>query len=125
MNRMIARSIGRSGPMPVEPAVIEHEIADGDVLPFGDGLRVIHAPGHCLGQVALLWPQQGAVLVAADTASHMLGRLGYPPIFEDPAAGEATLRKLGALSFEGAVFGHGSPIAKGAAAQFRKKWPSP
>ena len=42
-------------PRTVEPAPIDHRIWDGNVLPFA-GLQAIHAPGHCEGQIVLLWP---------------------------------------------------------------------
>ena len=106
----------------IEPAVVAHEVADGDVLPIAGGLRVIHAPGHSAGQVAFLWPEQGGVLFAADSATHLLGRLGFPPVGEDWAVIRASLRQLSTLTFNTAVFGHGGALVGGAAAQFRAKW---
>jgi len=50
---------------PVEGARIEHHIEDGQTLPFASDLRAIHVPGHCAGQIALLWGQHGGVLFAA------------------------------------------------------------
>jgi glyoxylase-like metal-dependent hydrolase (beta-lactamase superfamily II) len=44
---------------------IDHDLADGDVLPFGDGIRVIHLPGHTAGQVAL-YSEREKILFAAD-----------------------------------------------------------
>lgn len=124
VNGLLYQMMTRRGPMPIEAAEIEHEVADGDVLPFAGGLHAVGAPGHALGQLALLWPQHGGVLIAADAVGNQFGRLGYPPIFEDPAAGLASLQKLGTLDFAVAVFGHGGPITHGAAEQFRRKWPA-
>lgn len=104
----------------IEPTEVEHELEDGQVLSFAGGLEVFHVPGHAAGQVAFLLPGDG-LLFAADAASNLLG-LGYPPIFEDLAAGLDSLRRLAMLDFEIACFGHGGPIGNGAAARFREKW---
>jgi len=113
--------VKRAGALAIEPAEIEQEVQDGDELPLAGGLKAIHTPGHCAGQLAFLWPQQGGVLFAADAAANMV-RLGYPPIFEDTAAGQRSLARLAGLNFEVACFGHGQAIVGGAAARFRRKW---
>lgn len=106
----------------VEPAAVEHEVGEGDRLELSEGtLEVLHTPGHSAGQIALFWSAHGGVLIAADAASNMLG-LGPPPIYEDPAAGEQTLKRLAALEFEVAVFGHGKPIRADAARRFRERF---
>lgn len=104
----------------VEPTRIDHPMADGDVLPIGGGLKVVHCPGHCAGQVALLW-QDRAILFAGDACSNIMGP--SPPIgYEDRAEGERSQRKLAALRFDMACFGHGGPIRTRADARFRKVW---
>ena len=70
----------------VTPATVEHELADGEVLDFAGGLRVIHAPGHSAGQVAFLRPQHGGLLFAADACGNMLG-LRLSVIYEDLEGG--------------------------------------
>lgn len=107
----------------VEPARVDHEIADGAVLPIAGGLRVVHVPGHCAGQVALLWPQHGGVLFAADACMHLL-RLDWTIAYEDLAEGGRSLRKLGGLEFEVACFGHGGAILSQASRRFRERWPA-
>ena len=109
--------------MTVEPTAIGRLIEDGDELPFAGGLRVIHVPGHCAGQVALLWPRHGGVLFAADACMHLL-RLDWTIAYEDISEGERSLQKLSRLEFASACFGHGKPILGGAAARFRKRWPA-
>ncbi len=111
----------RAAPGIVPTATIDHEINDGDTLPFAGGLKAIHAPGHCAGQLAFLWPHHGGLLIAADAAAHMM-RLGLSIVYEDLAEGQRSLGKLAALNFEMACFGHGGPIKSGASAQFRQKW---
>jgi glyoxylase-like metal-dependent hydrolase (beta-lactamase superfamily II) len=108
-------------PMPFEPAPVEQLVNDGDELPIAGGLRVIHIPGHCAGQIALHWPQHGGVLFAADAASHMMG-LGLSIGYEDLAEGKRSLAKLAGLDFATACFGHGTAIVGGAAEQFRRRW---
>jgi glyoxylase-like metal-dependent hydrolase (beta-lactamase superfamily II) len=109
---------GRSGA--IEPCSIDCEVADGAELPIAGGLRAIHAPGHCAGQLVFLWPRRG-VLFAADAASNM-PRLGLSLGYEDLELGLRSLAKLAALDFEIACFGHGAPITTNASARFRSRW---
>ena len=102
----------------IEAATVDREIGDGTELPIGGGLKAIHAPGHCAGQLAFLWPRR-RLLFAADACSNMMG-LGYSLGYEDLALGQRALSKLMALDFDVAVFGHGNPITTGAAQKFRQ-----
>lgn len=104
----------------VEPTAIDQTIEDGERLPVAGGLRVIHCPGHCAGQVALLSEARG-VLFVADVATHVMG-LGPPIGYEDRALGEASRRRLAAFDFDVAGFGHGKALTGGAAEAFRRKW---
>lgn len=117
---MIAMIKGRI-PAAVEATPVDHEIADGDELP--GGLRAIHAPGHCAGQVALFYPRQGGVLFAADAAMNVV-KLGLSIGYEDQALGERSLRRLSGEAFAVACFGHGKTIPHGAASRFRALWPA-
>jgi glyoxylase-like metal-dependent hydrolase (beta-lactamase superfamily II) len=119
--RLFIRPILRRYPR-VEPTPVDHHLSDGQVLPIAGGLTVVHAPGHCAGQVALLWAAHGGVLLAADAASNVLG-LRLSPAYEDLDAGERSLRRLAALDFQVACFGHGRAIVGEAAARFRRRWP--
>jgi glyoxylase-like metal-dependent hydrolase (beta-lactamase superfamily II) len=104
-------------PLRVEPARVDHRIRDGDVLPFG-GLQTIPAPGHCAGQIVLLWPQK-RILFAADSCMNLI-KLEQTLMNEDHALGLQSLRRISALDFDIACFGHGKPIMKDASAAFRK-----
>jgi glyoxylase-like metal-dependent hydrolase (beta-lactamase superfamily II) len=106
----------------IEPAVVDREIGDGTELPIGGGLKAIHVPGHCAGQLAFLWPRR-RLLFAADACSNMMG-LGYSLGYEDLALGQRALSKLAAFDFDIAVFGHGNPIMTGAAQRFRQTFAS-
>ena len=102
----------------MEPFRIDQHIADGETLPLAGGLRVVHVPGHCAGQVAFLW-KNTRLLIGGDAFINILG-VGDPIGFEDEAEGRRSQRKLAALDFDAACFGHGKAISSGAKEQVRK-----
>jgi glyoxylase-like metal-dependent hydrolase (beta-lactamase superfamily II) len=104
----------------LEPVAIDHSLTAGDTLSIAGGIEVIHTPGHCAGQVALLW-HPGRMLFAGDVGTNLMG-LGDPVGFENLEEGRASQRKVAGLSFDAAGFGHGAPIARHASARFRHKW---
>jgi glyoxylase-like metal-dependent hydrolase (beta-lactamase superfamily II) len=104
----------------VDSIAINQPLTDGEILAISGGIEVIHTPGHCAGQVALLW-RPGRMLFAGDAATNVMG-LGDPVGFESLEEGRASQRKLASLSFEAAGFGHGKPISRDASARFRNKW---
>jgi glyoxylase-like metal-dependent hydrolase (beta-lactamase superfamily II) len=107
-------------PVPLEPCAIDQEINDGTELPIAGSLKAIHIPGQSAGQVALLWPRR-RLLFAADACANM-PTFGYALCYESLEEGKKSLRKLAALDFDVAVFGHGGPIRSGASAKFKEKW---
>ncbi len=104
----------------LEPVAIDQPLTDGEILPIAGGIEVIHVPGHCAGQVALLW-LPGRMLFAGDVCTNVMG-LGDPVGFENLTDGRASQRRLASLSFDAAGFGHGPPIARDASTRFRDKW---
>ena len=104
----------------VEPVGIDQPLSPREILSIAGGIEVIHVPGHCAGQVALLWCT-GGMLFAGDVCMNLMG-LADPVGFEDLDEGRASQCKLASLSFEAAGFGHGKPIARDASSQFRDKW---
>lgn len=107
----------------VEAATIDQQIEDGEQLPIAGGIRAIHVPGHCAGQLVFLWGQRGGALFAADACSNMTG-LGWSLGYEDFEQGKKDLSRLSNLDFQIACFGHGKPIVENAARKFRDKWPA-
>ena len=107
----------------VEPAAIDRQVEDGEQLPIAGGIRAIHVPGHCAGQLVFLWGQRGGVLFAADACSNLMG-LGLSLGYEDIDRGKRDLSRLGKLDFQVACFGHGKPILENASLRFREKWPA-
>jgi glyoxylase-like metal-dependent hydrolase (beta-lactamase superfamily II) len=104
----------------LEPVAIDQPLTAGRILPIAGGFDVIHTPGHCAGQVALLW-RPGRMLFAGDAGTNLLG-LGDPVGFESLEEGRASQCKLASLSFDAAGFGHGKPIVCDASTRFRNKW---
>ncbi len=119
--RILVPFFMRFAPRTIPPVAIEHEVNDGMQLLAAGGLKAIHAPGHCAGQLVFLWPRHGGVLFAADSASNIVG-LGLSLIYEDLAGGKRSLAKIAHLDFEVACFGHGGAIVGGAASRFRQKF---
>jgi glyoxylase-like metal-dependent hydrolase (beta-lactamase superfamily II) len=107
--------------VPIPPYDPDIELPDDGEVPGFPELRAIHAPGHCAGQVVLLWDSGDGLLVAADAASNRED-LTVPRVAEDYELTEKTLGRLCKLDFEAAVFGHGGPIESGASAAFRERW---
>jgi glyoxylase-like metal-dependent hydrolase (beta-lactamase superfamily II) len=121
---LLRRGIARLGALrpvkPGEPIAVEHEVYDGETLPFA-GLTAVHTPGHTAGHLALLLPRDGGVLFAGDAATN-LPRLGVGPIYEHIDEGMRSLRRLADLQFETALFSHGRPLAPQAAERFRARF---
>ena len=92
----------------MEPVAIDQPLTPGEILPIAGGIEIIHTPGHCAGQVALLW-RPGRMLFAGDVCMNIMG-LGDPVGFESLNDGRASQRKLAGLSFDAVGFGHGAPI---------------
>jgi glyoxylase-like metal-dependent hydrolase (beta-lactamase superfamily II) len=117
---VIARAIRLRPARNAGPVAVEHEVEDGDTLPFA-GMIAVHTPGHTAGHLSLLLPRDGGVLFTGDAATNF-GRLGAGPIYEDVAEGRRSLEKLAALDFETALFSHGRPIRSGAGERFRARF---
>jgi glyoxylase-like metal-dependent hydrolase (beta-lactamase superfamily II) len=104
----------------LDPVAIDQPLTPGETLPIAGGFEVIHVPGHCAGQVALLW-RPGRMLFAADVCTNIMG-LRDPVGFENLEDGRVSQRKLASLSFDAAGFGHGKPIVRDASTRFRNKY---
>ena len=90
-------------------------VVDGEMV---FGLRVVATPGHTAGHIAVL-DEAGGILVAGDALGTSGGTLaGSNPSFtEDAAAAKASVVKMGQLTFETLLVGHGDPILEGASGQ--------
>jgi glyoxylase-like metal-dependent hydrolase (beta-lactamase superfamily II) len=100
------------------PAAVHRELQDGDSLDIGKGALVVHVPGHTPGSIALYLPAEHLLFTGDAAAS-----LGQPivGVFNvDPAQAKDSFRRLSALDFDAAAFGHGPPITEAAAQTFRR-----
>ena len=114
--------LGRRATSPA-PARVDRELNDGDEIELGGRAKVIHAPGHTPGSIALYLPQR-RLLFAGDAAANAMG-LGPPRGLyglynEDQAAARESFKRLALLDFDAAFFGHGKPLDKGACLKFRR-----
>lgn len=122
-NKAIVWLVRRKAPQTLRATEVEHEVVDGEVLPIAGGMRAVHVPGHCAGQLAFVWPRHGGVLFAADAVINVMS-LRLAPVYEDLEEGKQSARKLARLDFEAACFGHGGAILRGASERFRKAFGS-
>ena len=104
----------------MEPVRIDRHVTDGETLPIAGGLTAVHAPGHCAGQLVLLW-QGTRLLIAGDVGMNVMG-LGDPVGFEDLQEGRRSQRKVAALGFDAVAFGHGRAIGSDASGRLRRTW---
>lgn len=104
----VSKRLPPGGPVPPDRVT---ELSDGDVLDFGGGARIVHAPGHTDGSVAVHLPSYGvlftgdAVAMAPDAGGVVLGVFNV-----DRDRAVASFRRLAALDAEVACFGHGDPV---------------
>ncbi len=122
LGRLIGRMVLRLPQNNPEPVPADHEINDGDELPMGGGVRVIHTPGHTAGHVSFFVEGHGGVLFAGDAAANTFGRFGKPLLMftEDMGEVKRSMRKLAALDFDTACFGHGRVLKGTANLAFRR-----
>ncbi|MET9960550.1 MBL fold metallo-hydrolase [Streptomyces sp. NPDC006326] len=95
------------------PTRVDRELEDGEVLPFGDGAVVVHAPGHTPGSIGIHLPRHG-VLFAGDCIAGV-GQVMLGVFNVDRAEAQNSFRRLAALSPAVACFGHGAPLTADAA----------
>jgi len=89
-------------------------VADGeDVF----GLRIVTTPGHTAGSISVLDPV-GGLLVAGDALRTDGGKPGLPgaQFTVDMDQAKQSIVKLGGLTFETLLVGHGEPLVGGASA---------
>ncbi|MFE6184895.1 MBL fold metallo-hydrolase [Streptomyces sp. NPDC056465] len=99
------------------PTRVDHELEDGDELPFGDGARVVHSPGHTPGSIGVHLPRHGVLFTGDSVAG--VGRV-MPGVFNtDHAQARSSVARLAALAPSVVCFGHGDPLTVDAPAVLR------
>ncbi|MFE1555962.1 MBL fold metallo-hydrolase [Streptomyces sp. NPDC058734] len=93
---------------PEAPATrVDRELEDGEVLDFGGGAVVVHAPGHTPGSIGVHLPAHG-VLFTGDCVAGV-GQVMLGVFNVDRAGAIASFGRLAALAPSVACFGHGDP----------------
>ncbi|MFC0213465.1 MBL fold metallo-hydrolase [Paenibacillus chartarius] len=102
-------------------APVTDTVADGDELPYGGGIQVIHTPGHTDGHISL-YVKRSKTLIAADAMLIVNGALHrpVPQTTLDMEEAMRSLHKLAKLDIEAIVCYHGGLIAEGAGQQLRQ-----
>jgi glyoxylase-like metal-dependent hydrolase (beta-lactamase superfamily II) len=119
LGRFVGPLVERLSPEPTAAAV-DVEVQDGQELPIADGIRVLHTPGHTPGHLAFLLPAK-KVLFVGDAAANILGlRMPMGMYTVDPEQAKESIRKLAALEFDVACFGHGRVLKGEANLRFRR-----
>ncbi|GIW13856.1 MAG: MBL fold metallo-hydrolase [Tepidiforma sp.] len=102
-------------------ARIDVYLRDGDEFPVLGGMRIVHAPGHTPGSIALYFPQRGALIVG-DAMQYRFGRLMLPHrlFTQDMAQAADSIRRLAELEFDTLCFSHFRPIVRDADRRVRE-----
>ncbi len=108
----LARAVARLMALDrLAPVDVTREFVDGELLPVGGGLRVIHTPGHSPGHVSLLH-EPSALLITGDAIFNIRG-LRWPasPFCTDFTMTTLTAHRLADdLDYQMAAFTHGPEI---------------
>ena len=89
------------------PAAIDESLADGQLLPYWGGLRVVHLPGHTAGHCGFLSERDGLLFAGDLFASYRPRAHLPPPIFNAfPDLIPGSLEKARRLPLRGIVPSH-------------------
>ncbi|MGF1664302.1 MAG: MBL fold metallo-hydrolase [Kineosporiaceae bacterium] len=99
---------------------VDVEVGDGNLLPIGGGMRVVHTPGHTPGHVSLVH-EPTATLITGDTIMNVVGLRGLPAyVCHDFPLYQRTRHVLAELDYDIAAFTHGPEIRHGARDRIRR-----
>jgi glyoxylase-like metal-dependent hydrolase (beta-lactamase superfamily II) len=104
-------------PAPIPAFDVDAHLEPGAV-PGVVGLEAIHAPGHCAGQMAILWDRHGGALLCGDALANFEG-VAIAGVGEDFDLARRSAEELARREFDIAAFGHGDPVVGNAAAAVR------
>ncbi len=100
---------------------VDLRLEDGDIIPFGTEVRVVHLPGHTAGSIALHLPAK-RVIIVGDALQYKFSRKLTPPshrVTQDSEEALRSLEKLLDLNFDIICFSHFPPMRKNARAALR------
>ncbi len=103
--RVLTRLMGDAVP-------VDDRIEDGDVVPFGTEVRVVHLPGHTPGSVALHLPEKRVIIIGDALQYKLAWRLGPPApgVTQQPREAMRSVEKLLNLDFDTICFSHFPPM---------------
>ena len=117
---LTARVLGMLPGNSFPPCEIDEEIADGQLLDIGGGLRVVHTPGHTMGHVSLLHEPSGVLIVGDSLFNTRTLGFSIKMACQDIPLSRETAGRLGELDFEIAAFMHGPEIRERARDRVRE-----
>jgi len=111
LGRLFARS--RFGGF--DPAPVDTQLSDGQVVDIAGGLTIHHTPGHSPGHISLVH-EPTAVMVTGDAIWNMSHRMSWPvPVFcSSHKLNKRSAHVLGEVEYETVVFTHGPHIDENA-----------
>ena len=101
---------------------VDLPLEDGDIIPFGAEVRVVHLPGHTAGSIALHLPTK-RVIIVGDALQYRFSLKLSPPaegVTQHPDEALRSLEKLLDLDFDIICFSHFPPMRKNPRAALRK-----
>lgn len=104
---------------PPTPARVDRELADGDLIDFGGGARVIGIPGHTDGSIAVHVPGH-RLLFAGDTVANVGGHTMLGVFNAAQQAAIDSFRRLSEFDVSLVCVGHGDPVTGEASARLRE-----
>ena len=104
------------------PVPVDYHLSDGDLIPFGNDIRVVHLPGHTAGSIALHLPSK-KIIIVGDALQYKFGWRLSPPapgVTQQPEEAIRSLTKLLTLDFDTICFSHFPPKRNGAQAALQQ-----
>ena len=105
-----------------DPVPVDLPLEDGDIIPFGAEVRVVHLPGHTAGSIALYLPTK-RVIIVGDALQYRFSLKLSPPaegVTQHPDEALRSLEKLLDLDFDIICFSHFPPMRKNPRVALRK-----
>ena len=94
----------------IPPCPVDTELADGDIIDFGDGAQVVSTPGHTDGSIGIWLPAQ-SVLFTGDIIANGTSGLLLGPFNIDRRRARESAAMLAQVPADVVGFGHGDPLA--------------
>ena len=97
-----------------KPVPVNDHLEDGDLIPFGTEVRVVHLPGHTEGSIALHLPRKRTIIVGDALQYKFAWRLSPPApgVTRHPQEAMRSAEKLLELDFDTICFSHFPPMRK-------------